>query len=108
MHLNLTVEQARVVTKALDLYSRVLCGQFHEITLLLRWRNRCDDNADHMIRTAERLLFPDGGIGIYSAPDDIKLAYDIYKTMMHILAPQAPVNTEPHVPITGQKIEITG
>jgi hypothetical protein len=107
MHMTLTEEQACLISRALDLYSRLMAGQFWALISELRWHDVCNDDADYMIREAQKLMFPTGELSIHSAPKHVQLSYDMYKAIMHILAPHAPVHNEPHEPITGQKIEIT-
>jgi len=92
--LTLTEEQARVVARACEFYSRVKIGQFNEITWNLLTLNRdigsddfCErrDNADKCLLEARKFIYPElhgaghsYGIGKFK---DADLSFDVYQVI---------------------------
>lgn len=93
--LELTKEQAETVVRALDLYSRIGCGQFHEIeaVLLSRWREaESNDEVRKSLDAAKNHMFPGIGGNTYfsivnrKVPLDFRRAFDLMKCIQRPLA----------------------
>lgn len=93
MNIEISDQEKEVIIKALDLYSRLLCGQFEELSLMYRHGKlvpveKMDfkkmEKIDDHIYGLKRLLFPElpanGCHSIMSeeAPEKAKVAYAIY------------------------------
>lgn len=101
-NLKIDEKQAHVLIKALDLYSRIKCGQIKEVGHVLRWaicageRTAPDtanmELADQLLDKVQMLYFPElplpgASYGIREAPGtDEKIAYDIQQVVRHRLA----------------------
>jgi hypothetical protein len=101
-NLQIDATQAHVLIKALDLFSRIKCGQIKEIGHVLRWaicageRDKVSPEnmeiADQLLDKVAMLYFPElplpgASYGIREAPgEDEKLAYDIQQVIRHRIA----------------------
>ena len=92
-------EQLKIITKSLDLFSRILIGQFDEVALVFRDENINNDNFDfckiNNLSNEFRKLKED--IGLYSnsnygihndkfVSDSARKAYDILQVIRYKLA----------------------
>jgi hypothetical protein len=102
--LEITEEQAQIIQKSLDLYSRVLIGQFEEVVNVVKWDadgwKDFDGNkipfenihafGDQIRNLKERLMSmpSNGSHGIHSphVDDKARKAWDIQKVIRHKLA----------------------
>jgi hypothetical protein len=90
--LTLNPAQARVVMRALDLYSRLKMGQFDEIVSLFGFHREFDrDHARLLLRDLHTTVFPElhGNeyYGIFhEQAGDGREAWDIYQTIRHAVA----------------------
>lgn len=92
--LKLSKNQIETIKRALDLYSRVLCGQLEEVPRCIQRSDLTKNNIqltnfgiDRAIHTLKRLLFKDvypGSYGICSKeklPQKAAIAYDIFQAI---------------------------
>jgi len=102
--LKVTEEQARLIQKSLDLYSRILIGQFEEISNVILWDvlewsdfegNQVPCEKIHQFKDRIGLLKqellgipPNASHGIHSekVSDNARKAYDIQKVIRHRIA----------------------
>jgi len=102
---NITEQQLRVISEALDLYSRVLTGQLNEVPNVLRKKlalynqnEQSRDDINQAISTIKRYMFPNihpyvaYSIGSPDTNIDAKRAYEIYKVIDIYMHPFASVN----------------
>ena len=96
--LELNEEQVKNLMWALNLYSRLKCGQFGVLKDLNK--NRPDDNT---LAKLQKEMFPklDGlhmsfGIASPETPEEAKVCYDIYKQIHFIWNPVGVYSYEPH------------
>jgi len=96
-NLKITKEQAEVIIKALDLFSRIGIAQFEEILKHPTWQKRIWSGevdldhireAEHSIDMAKFLITGErhGGPGITVADEPNRVAYDILQVIQHRLA----------------------
>ena len=111
-NLNITKEQAEVLIKALDLYSRIGIGQFEEILKHPTWRYKLI-SSDHQINRAAEIMIADlrqlitgerhGGPGITVSEEHNRIAYDMLQVIQHRLAwdenPEGGTQVNFHDPI---------
>lgn len=98
-NLELNENQIDVVMWALDLYSRLHCGQLSEL------RNLNKNNPeDKTLSKLHHQLFPNlmglnssYGIAGIQTPEEAKIAYDIYKQMHYIYNPVGVYAYKPRV-----------
>lgn len=94
--LELNQTQADILQDALDLYSRILTGQFDEIDHLMRFE--VGTNAEwkttrKLLEELQELYYPELGgraahsIGSPKTPDKSKIAYDMIQVIRYVLAP---------------------
>lgn len=91
--LEISGEQASTVTTALDIYSRLLCGQIGELDVLFRDKIMRGEVHWETLRRGmyqvKELVFPDlhpyAAYGIYSdeAPEESKIAYDLFQVIQY-------------------------
>ena len=90
--LTLNDEQVQMLLRALDVYSRVGCGQFNRILEMFRGDSRspeiCSIQWKTLFHPFKRLLFSLQGNASYSicspeVPVDYRLAYDMLQTVRH-------------------------
>lgn len=91
--LNLSEEQARVISSALDLYSRIGIGQFEEILNVLKMYDKKvfskdTSTADKLLQEVKREVYdltPNSSFGIYNenVPNRFRVAWDIKKVIQH-------------------------
>ena len=109
--LTLTPEQARVVSRACELFTRLHIGQFNELTwelLELSRKDFCErrDEAEPLLQQLRRVYFPDlvlpgasYGVGKHLASDR---AWDVYQVVRHAMAwhehPEGGVSVDFHTP----------
>lgn len=107
VQVTMTIEQARLIMKAMDLYSRLLMGQFGELKYLFcgfgedaKTYNRDSEHWHFDFDTIQRLLknviYPDlphnayWGITGYSeqnkCPKEATIVYDAYKAMDYAIS----------------------
>ena len=91
-------KQARIIIKALDLFSRLLIGQIHELENFFRWRHvgKLDIEQQEAARIGllrfKRLYFENMaehesfGICNPKAPEDARISYEILKRIESKLA----------------------
>lgn len=94
--LGMSEKQARVINSALDVYSRLLCGQIEELGVLFMDKIMKSDINREELRNAcaimKKVIFPDlhpyAEYGIYSeeAPEKSKIAYDLFQVIRNYLA----------------------
>ena len=84
-------EQMRVMADALDIYSRLKCGQIKMISDLFFEKDFDMQALDYCALQMKIILFPEleenSYYGIYGdkTPEESKVAYDIYKNIRHHL-----------------------
>lgn len=102
--LELNEAQAQTILEALDLYSRVGCGQVRAVSQVVvlnwpddRWKRR--DDADVALSAAQIALFPElgsphasYGIPNRKVPVTFRRAYDIYKHVQQAMAVERDPN----------------
>ncbi len=93
--LTLTPEQAHVVSRACEFFTRLHIGQFDELTwelMDLSSKDFCErrDEAEPLLQQLRRVYFPDlvlpgasYGVGKHSASDR---AWDVYQVIRHAMA----------------------
>ncbi len=91
--ITMTERQADVVEKALDLYSRIICGQFCEILSVIRHNSphfEMSENSEGYLLLAQQTVFPELGhshggfsIGSVRAGKVAHVAYDIQQAIRH-------------------------
>jgi len=102
MKITLTVNesQAQTILTALDLYSRLLMGQFDVIENVMKWRGDYKfweqpyghDLSEKLLKTLRRLYIPElqrgdsWGISHPKNPAESKVAYDILQVLRHSMA----------------------
>lgn len=94
--IELSEKQLKTIANALDLYSRILCGQLRENIRVIQYADfsrpildtpEKQNEAEGAIQTLSRLLFPEIHPAQYSICNDAKLpsiaaiAYDIYQVI---------------------------
>ena len=93
--LELNQAQADILQDALDLYSRILTGQFDEIDNLMRFGagNNVERKTTRMLlEELKELYFPELGrcathsIGSDKTPDKSKIAYDMVQVIRYAIA----------------------
>lgn len=94
--LKISKRQAGVINSALDIYSRLLCGQIGELNVLFRDKimngginqKELGDTCTVVKKVIFPNLHPDVSYGIYSdeAPEQAKVAYDLYQVIRNYLA----------------------
>jgi hypothetical protein len=95
----MTIEQARLMMRAMDLYMRILMGQFEELEHLFCFYGeegekfkrdpsyRCD--LEHHLKRARGIVYPTLSPGAYwgitgePCPKDATIIYDMYKSLDH-------------------------
>ncbi len=92
-NLRITKDQADIIMLALDLYTRLSAGQFHDLKDISFEKDKSGINRQPSEETLKKLhkeMFPklemyNASYGIHSPqlPDKIREAYDIYKVMMY-------------------------
>jgi len=92
-NLRITEDQADIIMLALDLYTRLSVGQFHNLKDISFEKDKEGMNKEPSEETLKKLhteMFPslmsyNASYGIHSPklPDKIREAYDIYKVMMY-------------------------
>lgn len=102
--IELSEKQLKAITEALDLYSRILCGQLRENLRVIQYAdfNRTilssqEDTleAERAIQTLGRLLFPEVYPAQYSIcnpatlPSIAAIAYDIYQVIRKMENPKS-------------------
>jgi hypothetical protein len=98
IHLEVNELQAGIIQEALDIYSRVIMGQFHEMTKLWEnnteiWRNqKARDDIDKKIEEIRDIVYPElkgyAHWGIYNpkCPETSKIGYDMIQVLRNRLA----------------------
>lgn len=94
--MELSPKQTEVVMKSLDLYSRILAGQFYEVANLFKPFNSMNSEVRELSNKFKELLLPDlvrefgnsAYLGIYSKDigENAKIAYDIIQVARFTLA----------------------
>lgn len=112
--MTLTKEQAEVLVKALDLFSRVGCGQFEEVLRHPTWYLKAvlsdkpvsmQDIRSHIDEAKYLLTGLKSGVavGITVADEPNRVAYDILQVIQHRLAwdenPEGGMETSYHEPM---------
>ncbi len=92
-NLRITEDQSKIIMLALDLYTRLSVGQFHNLKELSFEKDESGITREPSDETLVKLhseMFPSLGSynashGIHSTklPDKVREAYDIYKVMMY-------------------------
>lgn len=92
-NLKITESQAKIIMLALDLYTRLSAGQFHNLKDISFEKDKSGINRQPSEETLKKLhseMFPslrnyNASYGIHSLklPDKVKEGYDIYKVMMY-------------------------
>ena len=94
-NLKLNEAQMRVIEKALDFYSRILCGQIEEVDRVLMYDARQVSHRSCLywhLEDFKKAAFPELGvhtsyaIGSPETPEGAKIAYDIQQVVRHVLA----------------------
>lgn len=103
VQITMTVEQARYVMQAMNLYSRILMGQFDEIKYLFscvgedaeffkrdseHWHRYLDYHLDEIKKIVYPELHRNASWGITGkpCPENATIVYDIYKSMNHAIS----------------------
>jgi hypothetical protein len=96
MNLEITEVEKEVISQALDLYSRLLCGQYEELSTMYRYGklvpiNKVNERSSQLVDAhvfgLKHVLFPElsdhASYSIISdqAPEKAKIAYDIYNRL---------------------------
>lgn len=91
LKIELSDNQLNTIIKALDLYSRVLCGQIEEVPRVIQYADfdRAGDNSviDATAKALKQALFPEvypASYGICSEgklPQKAAIAYDIFQVL---------------------------
>lgn len=95
IHLCVTENQARLISRAMELYSRLGIGQYDHMEYLPDWDFKKRDVAKSILDSLHVLMtgyHPHAGKGIGS-PDiheDYRVAYDIQKVINHFLYMKRP------------------
>jgi len=97
--LHIDEDQAKVLIKALDLYSRIGLGQFQEIIYAFNWRKivgredfdlRYGEAKEHLNKAKFHLTLhpPNASLGIFckETPEEAKMTWDIQQVVRHRLA----------------------
>ena len=92
--ITLNREQAQVISKALDFYSRIIGGQFDEIRTLF-WDAKPENfkKADKILSRLKFLLTgmgDNGNLGIGNISEKGRNAYDLHQVIRHRLALDRP------------------
>lgn len=88
VRLDLTVEQARIIEDALEIYSRCLLGQFWSIPETL-YPTASYDDRQLVDKACRAVLTPELSHGCYygifssSIPDSARVAYGIHRTLRY-------------------------
>jgi len=113
-NLKITKEQAEILVKALDLYSRIGIGQFEEILKHPTWQRRIFsdkmsytslDEARYFLDNVRQIITGQrhGGIGITVSEEHNRIAYDILQVIQHKLAwddkPEGDTTVKFHEPM---------
>ena len=95
INLNISDNQAKIIQEALNLYFRILMGQFHEIEYFLRKEmvepNISEEIIGDAIRQIKEEYFPElseygyYSIDSYQIPEKARIAVDIHDSIRHIL-----------------------
>lgn len=103
IQITMNVEQARVMMRAMDLYMRILMGQFGELEHLFfaeefdpvfeRERDhQARSDLDYYLRQLKKVIYPtleynaSWGITGRPCPERATMIYDMYKTMDHAIS----------------------
>lgn len=93
-NLTITENQAKLLVKALDFYSRIGMGQFEELVRLLS-DERCNNFgiANDLMYVVKSVLFGKNHFGIMSKelPDNFRIAWDIRKVIEHQFWKENPI-----------------
>lgn len=91
VRVTLTPSQARVVVAALDLYSRICCGQFSEIASRFAMSlGKHRDMAETLLQDVRTLCFPKlderaAGYGIAECPDEsARVSFDVLQVVRQV------------------------
>ena len=122
VQITLNENQVTVIQSALDLYSRLLMGQFEELDRVFchysdYWEKY--DNRKHLNKLCEdikHIIYPEltgasyFGVGNKNNPMDSKVAYDIYQVVRHALSwhkePQGGYTVNFNTPVRFGKEEL--
>ena len=107
-NLKMTKEQAEILVKALDLYSRIGIGQFEEILNHPTWQKRSFSSevdykdlreAEYFIANVKQLIIGQshGGPGMSVSEEHNRIAYDILQVIQHRLAWDEKPEGDTHV-----------
>ncbi|OGT43321.1 MAG: hypothetical protein A3F13_02420 [Gammaproteobacteria bacterium RIFCSPHIGHO2_12_FULL_40_19] len=95
--LTVSEKQAKVISFALDFYSRISGGQFDEIFYRFIWKNINDDERSKVREMLNELKFVLTGLkpnqpnmGLGKICEDGKIAYDLHQVIRHQLAKDNP------------------
>jgi hypothetical protein len=100
--INCNEKRANIILQSLDIFSRILMGQFTEIEQLFRFNNfeTCSDDLykktdeiNKLLIQVRDIIYPDlkgygnGSFGIFNpkCPQESKIAYDIYQILERAL-----------------------
>lgn len=103
VQITMTVEQARVMMRAMDLYMRLLMGQFEELEhLFFAEENdpvfertsdyQAREQLKYYLKRVKMHVYPTLELGAYwgitgrPCPERATMAYDMYKTMDHAIS----------------------
>lgn len=119
IHIECNEKQAQIIQRALDLYTRIIMGQFDEVDKIHRWDcGNLDVNIDEL-KTACRILhdiyLPElhyGSYhGIYSPDlhDNAKVSYDIHQMLRYKISwhkfPEGGITVDFDSPMPASKEE---
>lgn len=85
-------KQARIISSALDIYSRIQGGQFAKVLDRFEWKELSNDEKkriEYMLTDLKCMLTGvegNGYIGIGQISEDGRIAYDIHQVIRHCLA----------------------
>lgn len=115
MKLTVDETQAQIINSALDLYSRLLCGELSTLTTFFAKHNSDldlpHDELFSILREIKSLVFPDLSAsnycvyGIYQeeAPEQAKVAYDLFQVIRNHIAwknkPEGGIEVDFHEPM---------
>ncbi len=97
-NLKLNEEQVRVILRALDLFSRLRCGQLQQLK-----ENISCSASEETLNKLQKEMFPtltglhhSYGIAGKETPQDAKISYDIFKQIHYIFNPVGVYGNKPY------------
>ena len=90
--IEVTEKQARLISRALDIVSRLEAGQFEELIYRFEWpyagkryRESCDTTLE-ILKYQLTGMSTNGNLGITMVSNDSRMSYDMHQVIRHRLA----------------------